>query len=265
MNKVTAYEILKALAARHREDYFMTEVKDGPTQFGTHFRMDAVAIKKSWANPCVTCYEVKVNRQDFLRDEKWPVYLGYCNRFAFVCAEGLIQKEELAPEIGLYWYRGEGKPFKYIRHPVYRTVDIPSDFYMYIIMCKIQSDRFPFFSDKEGYFRECIENKRTAADLGHKLSHKIAEELWDMGRKVSRLESDLENANETIELQEKVTKLLNDHGITWARWSDTKTWYDALERYLNSGMKGNDLQIRKAIEHAEGTLSYLKMIGGGEK
>jgi hypothetical protein len=48
----------------------MTEVKNGPTQWGKHYRMDAVAIKKSWANPCITCYEVKVDRQDFLRDEK---------------------------------------------------------------------------------------------------------------------------------------------------------------------------------------------------
>jgi len=33
MQKITAREITKALAKRHKEDMFFTEVKDGPTGF----------------------------------------------------------------------------------------------------------------------------------------------------------------------------------------------------------------------------------------
>jgi hypothetical protein len=260
--KITSDKILKALAQRHIDDFFMTEVKNGPTQYGSHFRMDAVAIKKSWANPCISCYEVKVDRQDFLRDEKWPVYMGYCNRFSFACPEELIQKEELPPEVGLYWYTGKDRPFKILRHPMYRTLEIPADFFMYIIMCKIQSDRYPFFQTKEEYFQEWLENKRCSLDLGTKFSYKISEKIIKAERQEKDAEKIKEDASEAIELQKKAQNLLRKHGIDWSRW-DKETWVDGLQKYLESGTKGNSYQLRQAINQAEGALNYLRMIEGG--
>lgn len=256
-DKVTSDMILKQLAARHTEDFFMTEVKNGPTQLGTHLRMDAVAIKKSWANPCVSAYEVKVSRNDFVRDDKWPGYMQYCNRFSFACPDGLIQKDELPPEVGLFWYKGDGKHFKIVRHPVFRPVDIPSNFFMYIIMCKLDSDRYPFFSDKSEYFKSCIENKRTASELGHKLSYKIAEELTDMKNKLYSAEFETERAKEAIDLQNKAINLLRSKGISWERWKD-ETWVDALQKYFESGSRGITYQLRQAIGQAEEVLNYLK-------
>lgn len=261
MSKVTSDKVLKALAERHWQDFFITEVKNGPTGTGM-LRMDAVAIKKSWANPCITAYEVKVNRQDFLRDDKWPGYMSYCNRLAFACPEGLIQKEELPPEVGLVWYIGEGKPLKFKRHPVYRPVEIPADFFMYIIMNKIDSDRYPFFDDRKEFFKECVENKKSAKDLGYQLSCKVARELHDMGRKILRLERFKEEHEESLHLQNTAIKLLRDHGLSWNNWGEVKTWVDALEKYMNSGVRGRNLQLDKAIEHTKGALSYLEMIKG---
>jgi hypothetical protein len=224
--------------------------------------MDAVAIKKSWANPCITCYEVKVDRQDFLRDEKWPVYMGYCNRFAFACPEGLIQKEELAPEVGLYWYRGEDKPFKIVRHPVYRQVEIPADFFMYIIMCKIQSDRYPFFNDKEEYFKAYVENEKSSDSLGHELSYKIAKELREMKRSLNSMEYEVENAKDALELQSRAIQILHEHGLEWNLWGESKTWVDALEKYMKNGEVGNNYQLNRAISKAQEIMDYLKMIKG---
>jgi DNA topoisomerase VI subunit B len=188
--------------------------------------------------------------------------MGYCNRFAFACPEGLIKKEELAPEVGLYWYRGKGKPFKIARHPVYRQVEIPVEFFQYIIMSKIQSDRYPFFGDKKEYFEEYIEEKKESKEIGRMLSYKVSCEISDMRRKIERFEREKEYTKDVEALQNKAIDILHKHGITWQRWDET--WVDALEKYLNSGAKGNDLQLRKAIEHAEGTLNYLQMMKGSE-
>lgn len=64
--------IVALLAARHVNDVFIPECKDGPTQSGSHLRMDAWAMNKSWAHPCAIGYEVKVTRADFIGDNKWP-------------------------------------------------------------------------------------------------------------------------------------------------------------------------------------------------
>lgn len=259
--KIGSAHILKELAARHTDDFFMTEVKDGPTQYGTHYRMDAVAVKKSWAHPCVTAYEVKVNRQDFLRDEKWPVYLNYCHKFSFACPEGLIQKDELPPEVGLYWYRGSNRPFKILRHPVYRTVEIPESFFMYVIMSKIQSDRWPFFDGKEEYFREWLENKRHMHEVGINFGYQIAQKIADLRREVRKANGKAEEAKEAVTFQAKAIILLRQYGIAW----QNETWIDGLKRYLESGTKGNDFWLSKAIEHAKGTLNYLEAMKGKAK
>ena len=65
---MTAYQIKGALSLKHdKKDYFLEEVKTGRT-WGSQglLKFDAVPIKKSWENPCVTEYEIKVNRNDFL-------------------------------------------------------------------------------------------------------------------------------------------------------------------------------------------------------
>src|SRR5690242_5105664 len=98
---IDAYLIRKLLAAKHAEDVLVPECKDGPTQGGSHRRMDAWVMSKSWANPCVTGYEIKVSRSDFLGDEKWRTYLPLCNEFYFVAPSGIIEPDELPPEAGL--------------------------------------------------------------------------------------------------------------------------------------------------------------------
>ncbi len=256
-DKVTSDMILKQLAARHTEDFFMTEVKNGPTQYGTHLRMDAVAIKKSWANPCISAYEVKVSRNDYVRDDKWPGYMQYCNRFSFACPEGLIQKDELPPEVGLFWYKGDGKRFKIVRHPVFRTVDIPSDFFMYIIMSKLDSDRYPFFNGKEEYFRECVEKKKTAVELGYQLSFRISEELRDMKRKMENALHDAGSYQESHKQKQDVISLLTKNGINWNHWND-ETWVDAIRNFIENGNKGNSVELKRAIRDAEDVLKYLR-------
>jgi hypothetical protein len=46
-------------------------------------------------------YEIKIHRSDFLQDKKWQDYLKFCTWFSFIAPKGIIQKEELPPNIGL--------------------------------------------------------------------------------------------------------------------------------------------------------------------
>ncbi|MCL6443133.1 MAG: hypothetical protein K6T83_06715 [Alicyclobacillus sp.] len=102
--KVTESIVLHALAKRHAEkDVWFTHVKNGPTHYanpGELAILDGVAIAKSWAHPTIRGYEVKVDRGDFLRDNKWPKYLEMCHELSFVCPPGVIEPEEVADGVG---------------------------------------------------------------------------------------------------------------------------------------------------------------------
>ncbi|NQX57538.1 MmcB family DNA repair protein [Paenibacillus qinlingensis] len=133
--KVRADMIKQVLAKRHWQDFFLTEVKNGATHTNKELlKMDAMAIMKSWANPCVTGYEVKVDHSDFTRANKWPGYMSYCNQFSFVCPTGLIQLDELPVEVGLIYYP-EKQSLTTKRKALYRNIEIPSAVLYYIIMC----------------------------------------------------------------------------------------------------------------------------------
>jgi len=178
MAKVTASQIKGALAEKHQKtgDYFLTEVKTGATGTGLR-KIDAIAVKKSWANPCVTGYEIKVNRNDFLSDEKWVNYLPYCHRFNFVCPVGLIDVSEMDQSVGLIYYNPEKSSFYTKKKSLFRNVDIPADLYLYIIFSRLNDQPYPFFSSKREYFQEWLNNKINNRELSYKVKSKIIDEL----------------------------------------------------------------------------------------
>jgi|GEM_PF-1668396 len=66
---------------------------------------DVMCIKTSYTKFCVDIYEVKVTRADFLGDIKRGKYKGYldhCHRLYFACPSGVIKKEEVPDDVGLY-------------------------------------------------------------------------------------------------------------------------------------------------------------------
>lgn len=67
-------------------------------------RIDAaiIDISKRW----ISGFEIKVDRADFLRDEKWQEYAEFCSSLSIVCPEGLIAKEEVPGPFGLLYVLG---------------------------------------------------------------------------------------------------------------------------------------------------------------
>lgn len=105
----TAGDIDKALAARHKDDLYVPECKTGPTFTGSHRRLDAWVMARSYSPFRTIGYEIKVSRSDFEQDQKWVEYLGYCHHFYFVCPAGLIKSHELPEDVGLLWMTPSGR------------------------------------------------------------------------------------------------------------------------------------------------------------
>jgi hypothetical protein len=82
-------------------------------------RIDALVVdlRTRWARG----FEIKMNRGDFLRDEKWECYTQFCSSLSIVCPEGLIQKAEVASPFGLLWVTrgpwGTGIGLKWVKKP----------------------------------------------------------------------------------------------------------------------------------------------------
>ena len=156
MAKVTAAQILKKLETLHTQkanprqlpDAFYTEVKTGRSRPG-YLRFDAVAIKQSWARPCITGYEIKVSRSDFLRDKKWQNYQKYCHEFYFVSPPGIVKVEDLdklgCGDVGLIYYSAEHDTLFAKRRAMYRKIDLRSPkvvgMLMYLAMYRAGVDR----------------------------------------------------------------------------------------------------------------------------
>lgn len=253
--KVRADHIKLALANRHANDFFLTEVKDGPTQtVRNHFKLDALAFKKSWANPAIIGYEVKVDRSDFTRDDKWPAYLPLCNQFSFVCPTGLIQLEELPQEVGLIYYNPENRTLLTKRKAAYRLIEEPINMYKYIIMSKLDTERHPFFSSSREYFEALRVDKAERKRLGYwvaeatgKHINELTEKVQELERKVARLEID-------DKFRENVRDVLRESGI-----GTSYGWEERLRERLSSGVS---YDMRIEVERVKNAVDRLSKIIG---
>lgn len=89
-------------------------------------RADVLGVKPSYTRFCVSIYEVKVSRADFLSDirsGKWRTYLPHCHRFYFATLPGVCEKSDIPAEAG-WMVRGENSWTSRKASPS-RPVEIP--------------------------------------------------------------------------------------------------------------------------------------------
>ena len=175
-------EIKKALSRACEKDLFLTEVKNGSTYFPPAqglLKFDAVAIARSYTKPRIRIFEVKISRSDFLRDNKWNLYLQYCHEFYFACPAGMIRPDELPLEVGLMWYDPDKKTVRTKRKAAYRPepgADM-EDMYKYILYSAIKSDRTPFFNARLEYAKAYLEDRAYRRNVGISLGSRLAGDL----------------------------------------------------------------------------------------
>lgn len=259
MAKVRAHVIKHALSKRHSDDLFMTEVKNGPTHMagkGELLIMDALAIKKSWANPCIDGYEIKVDRQDFLRDEKWMGYKEYCNRLSFVCTKGLIEPGELPDDIGLVYYNSDRRTLYTKRKAVYREIEVSVDMLYYILMNKLDSDRHPFFSSQRGMLEAYVIDKEERRFLGRKVESKLLEELNKAVKDKQKTESELIGYKKDAEKFEKVKEIMMSVGLRTYSWN----WEEELKLALQSKISPKVIDIATRLQKDAETLLNMTKV-----
>ena len=187
MAVVTAAQILKKLESLHTDkpvlrpgrpgsptplpDAFYSEVKTGRSLPG-YLRFDAVAIKQSWKRPLIIGYEIKVSRNDFLRDKKWRNYQKYCHEFWFACpvvgndGNHVIKLDELPGDVGLIYYSPEHDTLFTKRRAMYRKIDLRSAevvgmlYYLTMYRCGSESRLTSARGDRDGKagcrYRNCL-------------------------------------------------------------------------------------------------------------
>nr|DAU26787.1 MAG TPA: DNA repair protein MmcB-like [Caudoviricetes sp.] len=216
-----------------RSSYFITECKTCSTYFPDPqglLKFDGLAITKSYTKPCIIGYEIKVSRNDFKQDNKWHLYLQYCNEFFFVVPTGLVKKEELPDNVGLIYYNPDTKALRTVKKALYRQIEEPVGVYKYIIFSKLEEDRLPFYEDKAEYARAYLEDQKDKKYIGHTLGSKMAKDLEEAYK---RLEA-VRHKEADIERWEKVEKLLRKHDLLGWSWYRDDSWLDDLEKALSS-------------------------------
>lgn len=178
---MTSDTILRLLRAKHSEDIFVAECKDGPTQsVRNHSKLDAWVMPRSWSHPHLTGYEIKVSRSDFLGDEKWRNYLGMCNYLYFATPPGLIDKNELPPEIGLLETSTAGARLFIKRKAQYRAIEEPSSLFRYVLMCRSRvGSELTETTDRRAFWKLWMEEQKIDTMFGHNVSRSIAKRLQE--------------------------------------------------------------------------------------
>lgn len=207
---MTATEIVKMLRVKHSEDVFVPECKNGPSQMMNHVRLDAWTMAKSWANPRMIGYEVKVSRGDFLQDTKWPAYLRLCNELYFVCPAKLIQPSEVPESAGLIW---AGSRLLNKKKAPYREIDPPFDLLKYVLMSRVVIAEYDAHAGRNaGDKLERTERKRQWLE-GLKKRQVVGWEIrGHLGQEIERLRSENAMLKQENERLAPVTKKLEELG-----------------------------------------------------
>lgn len=258
--KVTSTDIKLALAQMHSQrgkSYFITECKTCSTYFPDPqglLKFDGLAVTKSYTQPSIIGYEIKVSRNDFRQDNKWHLYLQYCNEFYFVVPKGLVKKEELPDNVGLIWYNPENKSLRTVKKAQWRQIEEPVGVYKYIIFSRLEEDRIPFYEDRAEYAKAYLEDKTVKRYVGKSLGSKLTK---DLTQALERLEA-LKSVEVDIKYWKKVKNLLDKHNLIPWRWYESESWLEDLDKVL--GGTANPNKLGYAISDIERGLERLKAL-----
>lgn len=254
--KITSMEIKMALEKYHPNDYFITECKTCSTYFPDPqgmLKFDGLAITKSYTRPCITGYEIKVSRSDFRGDNKWNLYLQYCNEFYFVVPVGLIAKEEIPENVGLIYYYPETKKLLKKRKAVYRKIEEPIGVYKYIIYSRLDRERIPFYEERAEYAKDYLDDQVDKKYIGRMLGSKMAKDLQDCYERLDRLS----NSEKKLELLRKINGILEKHNISRWYWNNDEKILKNLEDALSNSYPK---ELNNVEDDLQSVLNYLRSI-----
>ena len=260
---LTAYNIKRALAKRHKDDVFATEVKNGPTwRFSAaqegHLQIDALAMKKSWSKPHFAGYEIKISRSDFTGDTKWLNYKDFTHTLSLVCPTGLVQKDEIAEidnTVGLIYYNSEKNSLCTVKKPLYRTIELPASMLYYFLMNKVKGNTYTA-NDKADFFRAWLADKKSNKELGLLVRSKLIDQIGRLERENNILQSCVVNELEREAYRHMLLQLnLRRSDINNA--SSRFEVYRLINKQLEQVGSFTQKAVKKDIEDTISSLSKL--------
>jgi len=244
--------ILNLLLCKHSDQLCVPECKTGSQWTSRQIRqMDLWVMNKSWTKNWTMAYEIKVSRQDFLRDEKWREYLPFCNYFYFAAPPGIIQPEELSAEAGLLIGSKNLKKLYMKKKAPYREVEIPERLWRYILMWRVNviKDRNNYVPvvDNAIYWREWLAMKKEDRDLGHCVSKNLQQLIRSRINDVEKENQQLIHINKMLG---NIKEILIKSGI------DEKRINNVVHRWhIEQDFKKLLAEVRTGLP--ENTMDYL--------
>lgn len=241
--KTTASTLLRLLAARHSEDIFVPECKNGASYVakGQMVKMDAWAMKRSWSNPHTYGYEIKVSRADFLKDDKWHRYLELCDHFAFVCPPGVIEKEEVPAEAGLIVSTVNGTKLLTKKKPPRREVELPEDLFRYVLMCRSSIRKEDELFDRQAFWLNWLQNKELSREIGHQCSRALAQVIRKRITEAELENHRLQKENENLQ---RIAEMCKEIGFPIWSWGSK----EMLSEKLADHQATIPSSLRKAVK-----------------
>jgi len=254
---LTATALHRLLAARHAKDVYVAECKNGPTVSSRSLRiLDGWAMARSWTHLKFTGYEIKVDRSDFLNDEKWIDYLPLCHELYFVAPAGLIDPWEVPEQAGLLLSSKNGTRLFCKKKAPFRNIEPPFDLLVYVLMSRseIKADwgaSGP--GDVRAYWLEWLEQKEEDRRLGHLVALKIRETV-DSYRAAAH------EATRRVELYQHLEKRLRELDLDPERTS--ATWQidrklDELTGKIPAHLSRTVQNLARELESLHDTLTRL--------
>lgn len=249
---MTAKDIMKLLSSRaeSRQEVIIQEIM--VHYGGSKQRLDAWSIKPSWTKQQATGYEIKVDRGDFVRDDKWQEYLQCCTQFYFVCPKNLIHKEEVPEQAGLIYCTE--KRATVVKVAPYRAIEF-DPFLLGIIINRMKANIERQRSNRIEYLKAEIEEDKIARIVGWKLGCKLA-------IRQGELEEQIAEAKRVNQNLADVQEFLKSMGVDMSKTGLWNNYLSQLKEKLNEStndiLKMNE-QIRLETKNLLKELNHSKM------
>lgn len=257
---IEASGVLRLLAKRHTRDLFFSEVKDGPTCLGSHLRIDALAIAKSWSPVRLMGYEIKVSRSDWLSDQKWTEYLKLTTHFSIAAPTGVVQLEELPPGVGYVEVSSAGKSLRTIRKPAYSDISLPADLLLYLLMSRMvpgDPHRYEWTRERRmELWREKLARDRDGRLIGRAVGERLR-------NRIEELEHGSRFGDQPIELDRWLSERERESGA-WASGSLLDRVQKVIARPTTEAERARE-QLETAVAKASRALNLLARMGIGHE
>ncbi len=227
--------LVELLEHRHAEDISVAESLTG---WSGSPRIDFWVLKPTWTRLHTIGYEVKISRNDFLKDTKWRDYLPSCNQFFFVAPPKLIDPKELPSEAGLIEAFVNGQGLRIVKQSPDRKSDLGSvlNVLRHILMWRA-GNQYEDRNKKAQQWKASISNRK---DIGYKVAEVVNERVKKRVGEVEEENSKLAKENDSLQ---EIKRWATENKLDLRSWHITAT----LDKALKGHSRETLLEAKKVI------------------